>query len=146
MLRLPARTVDGNHDDRVLLSERGHRLRDDAFEAATRQVKTAEEPTPGENHQALLPNVIDSPAGSGPSGSGKRVIPLPPNGFGAVTFTDVWLSLAYDNFGNASEPTAQAVVRIIGPKLRQAPRPRAGGCARRTWRARRTTAWPRRAG
>jgi hypothetical protein len=39
-------------------------------------------------------------------------VPLPPRGFGAVQFTDVWLSLAYDDFGQGS-PTASGRVRII---------------------------------
>jgi hypothetical protein len=55
---------------------------------------------------------IDSPAGSGPSGVGKRTVPLPPLKVGAVKFTDVWLSLAYDDFGQG-EPQATAHVHII---------------------------------
>ena len=55
---------------------------------------------------------IDSPAGSGPSGTGKRTVPLPPLNVGAVKFSDVWLSLAYDDFGQG-ESTATAHVRII---------------------------------
>ena len=35
---------------------------------------------------------------------GRRTVPLPPRNFGAVRFSDVWLSLAYDDFGQ-NEPT-----------------------------------------
>ena len=59
---------------------------------------------------------IDQQApGGGPPGSLRRVVPLPPpENSGAVKFTFVVLSLAYDNFGEAGAPaTIPATVRIL---------------------------------
>jgi hypothetical protein len=58
---------------------------------------------------------IDQQAGGGPAGALRRVVPLPPPGLsGGVPFTTVVLSLAYDNFGEASAPaTIPAKVRIL---------------------------------
>jgi len=45
----------------------------------------------------------------------RRVVPLPPPGLsGAVQFTTVVISLAYDNFGDPGAPaTIPAVVRVL---------------------------------
>ena len=57
---------------------------------------------------------IDQQAGGGPAGALRRVVPLPPpEQSGAVKFTTVALSLAYDNFGDASAPTIPATVRVL---------------------------------
>jgi hypothetical protein len=58
---------------------------------------------------------IDQQAGGGPTGAMRRVIPLPPpENSGAVKFSTVVLSLAYDNFGDASQPAAiPAIVRVL---------------------------------
>ena len=57
---------------------------------------------------------IDQQAGGGPAGALRRVVPLPPpEQSGAVKFTTVVLSLAYDNFGDASAPTIPATVRVL---------------------------------
>src|SRR5215831_6941555 len=59
---------------------------------------------------------IDQQApGSGPPGSLRRVVPLPPPELsGGVKFTTVVLSLAYDNFGEAGAPaTIPATVRVL---------------------------------
>jgi len=57
---------------------------------------------------------IDQQAGGGPAGALRRVVPLPPpEQSGAVKFTTVVLSLAYDNFGAASAPTIPATVRVL---------------------------------
>jgi hypothetical protein len=58
---------------------------------------------------------IDQQAGGGPAGALKRVVPLPPpEQSGAVRFTTVVLSLAYDTFGEAGAPaTIPATVRVL---------------------------------
>jgi hypothetical protein len=58
---------------------------------------------------------IDQQAGGGPTGALRRVVPLPPPELsGAVKFSTVVLSLAYDNFGEAGAPaTIPATVRIL---------------------------------
>ena len=58
---------------------------------------------------------IDQQAGGGPAGVLQRVVPLPPpENSGAVKFTTVVLSLAYDNFGAAGAPaTIPATVRVL---------------------------------
>ena len=57
---------------------------------------------------------IDQQAGCGPAGALRRVVPLPPpEQSGAVKFTTVVLSLAYDNFGDASALTIPATVRVL---------------------------------
>jgi hypothetical protein len=58
---------------------------------------------------------IDQQAGGGPAGALQRVVPLPPpENSGAVKFTTVVLSLAYDDFGEAGAPaTIPATVRIL---------------------------------
>jgi hypothetical protein len=58
---------------------------------------------------------IDQQAGGGPSGAMRRVVPLPPPQLsGAVQFTTVVLSLAYDNFGDPGAPaTIPATVRVL---------------------------------
>src|SRR6478672_5896269 len=58
---------------------------------------------------------IDQQAGGGPAGALRRVVPLPPPAqSGAVKFTTVVLSLAYDNFGEPGAPaTIPATVRIL---------------------------------
>jgi hypothetical protein len=58
---------------------------------------------------------IDQQAGGGPAGALQRVVPLPPpEHSGAVKFTTVVLSLAYDNFGVATAPpTIPATVRVL---------------------------------
>lgn len=58
---------------------------------------------------------IDQQAGGGPTGALQRVVPLPPpENSGAVKFTTVVLSLAYDNFGAAGAPaTIPATVRVL---------------------------------
>jgi hypothetical protein len=58
---------------------------------------------------------IDQQAGGGPTGALRRVVPLPPPELsGAVKFSTVVLSLAYDNFGDAGAPaTIPATVRIL---------------------------------
>ena len=57
---------------------------------------------------------IDQQAGGGPAGAMRRVVSLPPPAqSGAVKFTTVVLSLAYDNFGDASAPTIPATVRVL---------------------------------
>src|SRR5262249_14531503 len=57
---------------------------------------------------------IDQQAGGGPAGALRRVVPLPPpDQSGAVKFTTVVLSLAYDNFGDASALTIPATVRVL---------------------------------
>ena len=57
---------------------------------------------------------IDQQAGGGPPAF-RRVVPLPPPELsGAVKFSTVVLSLAYDNFGEAGAPsTIPATVRIL---------------------------------
>jgi hypothetical protein len=59
--------------------------------------------------------VIDQQAGTGPTGPLRRVVPLPPPELsGAVKFTTVVLSLAYDNFGDSTAPlTVPATVRVL---------------------------------
>ena len=58
--------------------------------------------------------IIDQQAGGGPAGALRRVVPLPPpEQSGAVKFTNVVLSLAYDNFGDASAQTIPATVRVL---------------------------------
>ena len=58
--------------------------------------------------------IIDQQAGGGPAGALRRVVPLPPpEQSGAVKFTTVVLSLAYDNFGDASALTIPATVRVL---------------------------------
>ena len=58
---------------------------------------------------------IDQQAGGGPTGAMRRVVPLPPPGLsGAVKFSTVVLSLAYDNFGEPAAPTTiPATVRVL---------------------------------
>jgi hypothetical protein len=58
---------------------------------------------------------IDQQAGGGPAGALRRVVPLPPPELsGAVKFSTVVLSLAYDNFGETgAPPTIPAVVRVL---------------------------------
>ena len=58
---------------------------------------------------------IDQQAGGGAAGALQRVVPLPPpEQSGAVKFTTVALSLAYDNFGDPNAPaTIPATVRIL---------------------------------
>ena len=57
---------------------------------------------------------IDQQAGGGPAGALRRVVPLPPpDQSGAVKFTTVVLSLAYDNFGDPSALTIPATVRVL---------------------------------
>jgi hypothetical protein len=58
---------------------------------------------------------IDQQAGGGPTGALQRVVPLPPPELsGAVKFEMVVLSLAYDNFGQASAPLSiPAIVRVL---------------------------------
>jgi hypothetical protein len=58
---------------------------------------------------------IDQQAGGGPTGALQRVVPLPPPELsGAVKFSTVVLSLAYDNFGEAgAPPTIPATVRVL---------------------------------
>jgi hypothetical protein len=58
---------------------------------------------------------IDQQAGGGPTGAMRRVVPLPPpENSGAVKFSTVVLSLAYDNFGDPSQPAAiPAIVRVL---------------------------------
>ena len=57
---------------------------------------------------------IDQQAGGGPTGALRRVVPLPPPELsGGVKFTTVVLSLAYDNFGDASALTIPATVRVL---------------------------------
>jgi len=58
---------------------------------------------------------IDQQAGGGPAGALQRVVPLPPpEQSGAVKFTTVVLSLAYDNFGQSGAPaTIPATVRVL---------------------------------
>ena len=57
---------------------------------------------------------IDQQAGGGPAGALRRVVPLPPPELsGGVKFTTVVLSLAYDNFGDASALTIPATVRVL---------------------------------
>jgi hypothetical protein len=58
---------------------------------------------------------IDQQAGGGPTGALRRVVPLPPpDQSGAVKFTTVALSLAYDNFGEpGAPPTIPATVRVL---------------------------------
>jgi hypothetical protein len=58
---------------------------------------------------------IDQQAGGGPTGALRRVVPLPPPELsGAVKFTTVVLSLAYDNFGDSAAPlTVPATVRVL---------------------------------
>jgi hypothetical protein len=57
---------------------------------------------------------IDQQAGTGPTGPLRRVIPLPPPELsGAVKFSTVVLSLAYDNFGDATALTIPATVRVL---------------------------------
>jgi hypothetical protein len=58
---------------------------------------------------------IDQQAGGGPTGALRRVVPLPPPGLsGTVKFTAVFLSLAYDNFGDpGAPPTIPATVRVL---------------------------------
>jgi hypothetical protein len=58
---------------------------------------------------------IDQQAGGGPAGALQRVVPLPPpEESGAVKFTTVALSLAYDTFGDPNAPaTIPATVRIL---------------------------------
>src|SRR5215470_10795783 len=53
--------------------------------------------------------------GGGPPGSLRRVVPLPPPELsGAVKFSTVVLSLAYDNFGEpGAPPTIPATVRVL---------------------------------
>jgi hypothetical protein len=56
---------------------------------------------------------IDSPAGGGPSHTGRRVVPLPPPEFsGGIKFNLVALSLAYDDFGQGPA-TIDVDVRIL---------------------------------
>ena len=58
--------------------------------------------------------LIDQQAGGGPAGALRRVVPLPPpDQSGGVKFTTVVLSLAYDNFGDASALTIPATVRVL---------------------------------
>jgi hypothetical protein len=58
---------------------------------------------------------IDQQAGGGPVGALQRVVPLPPpENSGAVKFTTVVLSLAYDTFGEAgAAATIPATVRVL---------------------------------
>ena len=58
---------------------------------------------------------IDQPAGGGPTGAQQRVVPIPPPAeSGAVKFTTVAFSLAYDTFGQANAPaTIPAIVRVL---------------------------------
>src|SRR6516164_9605807 len=53
--------------------------------------------------------------GGGPTGAMRRVVPLPPpDNSGAVKFSTVVLSLAYDNFGEGGQPAAiPAIVRVL---------------------------------
>lgn len=57
---------------------------------------------------------IDQQAGSGPNAPQQRVVPLLTAGqAGGVKFTEFFLSLAYDNFGDTTVPTVPATVRVI---------------------------------
>jgi hypothetical protein len=58
---------------------------------------------------------IDQPAGSGMNAPQQRVVPLLTAGdAGGVKFTKVFLSLAYDTFGDSTAPaTFPATVRVI---------------------------------
>src|SRR5215471_5282410 len=58
---------------------------------------------------------IDQQAGGGPAGGYAASVPLPPpQNSGAVKFTTVVLSLAYDNFGDPGAPAAiPATVRVL---------------------------------
>jgi hypothetical protein len=58
---------------------------------------------------------IDQQAGVGPAGAMRRVVPLPaPENSGVVKFSTVVLSLAYDNFGDHTQPAAiPAIVRVL---------------------------------
>ena len=56
---------------------------------------------------------IDPTAGGGPGGTIQRVVPLPPVGHqGAISFSNGWLSLAYDDFG-AGPPQVGVRVRVF---------------------------------
>jgi hypothetical protein len=63
----------------------------------------------------FVKNGNDQQAGGGPSGALRRVVPLPPPELsGAVKFTTVVLSLAYDTFGDSGAPqTIPAIVRVL---------------------------------
>jgi hypothetical protein len=58
---------------------------------------------------------IDQQAGAGPAGAWRRVVPLPPPELsGAIQFTTVVLSLAYDTFGDFNAPAEiPAQVRVL---------------------------------
>src|ERR1700755_663216 len=58
---------------------------------------------------------IDQQAGGGSGGAQQRVVPIPPpEQSGAVKFTTVAFSLAYDTLGQANAPaTIAAVVRVL---------------------------------
>jgi hypothetical protein len=58
---------------------------------------------------------IDQQAGGGSGGAQQRVVPIPPpDQSGAVKFTTVAFSLAYDTFGQANAPaTIPAIVRVL---------------------------------
>jgi len=58
---------------------------------------------------------IDQQAGGGSGGAQQRVVPIPPpEQSGAVKFTTIAFSLAYDTFGQANAPaTIPAVVRVL---------------------------------
>jgi hypothetical protein len=60
-----------------------------------------------------FPKLVPQAGWGAPPGSLRRVVPLPPpENSGAVKFTFVVLSLAYDNFGEAGAPaTIPATVR-----------------------------------
>ena len=52
---------------------------------------------------------IDQQAGGGSGGAQQRVVPIPPpEQSGAVKFTTVAISLAYDTFGQANAPAKKA--------------------------------------
>jgi len=57
---------------------------------------------------------IDAPPGTAGSTTGRRVVPLPPtDNSGGVKFTDVYLSLAYDDFGGPQTSPATVEIRIL---------------------------------
>jgi hypothetical protein len=74
---------------------------------------------------------IDQQAGGGPIGAQQRVVPIPPPAeSGAVKFTTVAFSLAYDTFGQANAPaTVPAIVRVLHGKRGS----RYDQCQSRSW-------------
>jgi hypothetical protein len=59
---------------------------------------------------------FDYGGGTGGTGNLRRVVPLPPpEESGAVKFTDVYLSVAYDDFGDSNAPAngIPAILRVL---------------------------------